>query len=397
MMICVAGGAGLTGQCAVRDLLCSQRVERILVADYDSAGLDELKSKLKGEKRVEFKKIDVRDEVETAFTFKGFDVVINGVQYYYNLKVMGAALKAETNYLDFGGLYHTTLEQIRRFHRPFKSAGLLAVVGMGAQPGISNLMIKQALLQNFASANSIEILDGWRDNTKSGSPLYFTWSPLTFFDESSKEAIVFKNGRYVSRPPFSDPETVEFPPPVGKLEVYTALHSELATVPKVFESYGLKKVIWKEGGPDFWKIKFLADLGLTSSKKITYNGIEIAPRDFLLELLKGKGMLRVPRNVVPNDFEITRVVVNGMSKQNRKKKTVVMDAFFPSYKPWRVSCSQYNVGIPSSIAAQFIATQRDALPKGALPPEKVFEPNEFFKELGKRGITVKQRILTQNQ
>ncbi len=390
MKICVAGGAGLTGQCAVRDLLRNQKVEQVLVADYDLVGLDELRTKLKGEERVEFEKIDVRNQSETASTFRGFDVVINGVQYYYSLNVMSAVLKARTNYLDFGGLYYKTLEQISKFDRRFRSAGLLAVVGMGAQPGVSNLMIKQAL-KSFKRADSIEILDGWRDNTKSSSPLYFTWSPLTFFDESSKDAIVFQNGKYVRRPPFSEPETVDFPRPVGKIELYTALHSELATIPKSFRHYGLKKVVWKEGGADFWKIKFLADLGLTSTKKIPYDGVEVAPRNFLLELLKSKGMLKMPKNVIPDDFEVTRVIVKGLSKINRKK-TVVVDAFFPPYKPWRVSCSQYNVGIPGSIAAQFIASRKDLLPKGVLPPEKVFEPLEFFKELEKRNIRVTQRV-----
>jgi saccharopine dehydrogenase-like NADP-dependent oxidoreductase len=391
MKICVAGGAGLTGQCAVRDLLRSRSVEQILVADYDMRGLDDLRAKLKGEDRVEFKKIDVRNETETASTFRGSNVVINGVQYYYNLKVMNAALKAQTNYLDFGGLYHTTLEQISKFDRRFRSAELLAIVGMGAQPGVSNLMIKQAL-KSFDRADSIEILDGWRDNTKSDSPLYFTWSPLTFFDESSKDAVVFENGRYSTRPPFSEPEIVEFPKPVGKVEVCTALHSELATIPKSFQNYGIKKVVWKEGGADFWKIRFLADLGLTSGEAVSYNGLKIAPRSFLLELLKRRGMLKIPREAIPDDFEVTRVIVKGRSKRNRGKKMVVIDAYFPAYKPWKVSCSQYNVGIPGSIAAQFIATRKDVLPNGVLPPEKVFEPLEFFRELEKRNIKVRQRI-----
>lgn len=390
--ICVAGGAGLTGQCAVRDLLRSENIERILVADYDERGLHELQRKLKNEERVAFKRIDVRNEAETAFAFRDYDVVINGVQYYFNLNVMSAALRAETNYLDFGGLYHTTLEQIRTFDKRFRSAGLLAVVGMGAQPGVSNLMIKQAI-KGFERADSIEILDGWRDNTKSDSPLYFTWSPLTFFDESSKEAIVFENGKYVKRPSFSELQIVDFPKPVGKVEVCTALHSELATIPKSFQSYGLKNVIWKEGGADFWKIRFLADLGLTSDEKISYSGAEISPRSFLLEVLKRRGMLKMPIDVVPNDFEVTRVIVKGLSKRNRRKKTVVIDAFFPAYKPWRVSCSQYNVGIPGSIAAHFIATQKDMLPKGVLPPEEVFDPLAFFKELEKRNIKVRQRTL----
>ena len=62
-------------------------------------------------------------------------------------------------------------------------------------------MVKHALA-NLDKASTVEILDGWRDFTKSLSPVYFTWSPQTFFDESSQEAIVFKNGKYETRPLF---------------------------------------------------------------------------------------------------------------------------------------------------------------------------------------------------
>jgi saccharopine dehydrogenase-like NADP-dependent oxidoreductase len=391
MKICVVGGAGLTGQCAVRDLLRNPAVQQILAADYDLKGLEDLRKKLKGKERVEFKKVDVRNEKETRVAFQGFDVVINAVQYYYNLNVMAAALKAGANYLDFGGLYHKTLEQIKTFDQSFRSAKLLAVVGMGAQPGISNLMVKHAL-KSFEKADSVEIFDGWRDNTKNDSPMYFTWSPLTFLDEASKEAVVFENGKYIKKPPFSDPQSITFPEPVGKVDVYLALHSELATLPRSFEHYGLEKVVWKEGGADFWKIKFLADLGFASNEKVSFDGVKVAPRKFLLELLKSKGMLKIPKNIVPDDYEVTRVIVKGLSKKTRRKKTVVIDALFPPYKPWKVSCSQYNVGVPGSIAAQLIALHKRALPNGVQPPEKVFEPLEFFKELEKRNIRVKQRI-----
>src|SRR5271165_5226299 len=184
MKIVVAGGAGLTGQCAVRDLLRSKAVEKVLVADFDNSALESLRSKLFGQsERLEFQKVDVRNHDDCSSIFRGYDVVINAVQYYFNLDVMVIALNAGVNYLDFGGLYHTTLKQIHEFDDKFRAAGLLGIVGMGGQPGVSNLMVKYSL-ESLDKCHSIEILDGWRDLTKTDSPLYFTWSPQTFFDES---------------------------------------------------------------------------------------------------------------------------------------------------------------------------------------------------------------------
>jgi lysine 6-dehydrogenase len=215
LKIAVAGGAGLTGQVAVRDLLRNKKVEKVVVADFDSSSMDRLREKV-GEAgdRLSFEKVDVKDHATTASHFAGCDVVINSVQYYFNLDVMAAALAAGVHYLDFGGLYHTTLEQMRQFGDKFREKGLLGIAGMGAQPGISNLMVKYAL-ESLDTATSIEIFDGWRDLTKSDSPMYFTWSPQTFFDESSLEAIIFKNGKYETRPAFSEPQKVRFPSPVG--------------------------------------------------------------------------------------------------------------------------------------------------------------------------------------
>ena len=82
---------------------------------------------------------------EVPWAFHGCDIIVNAIKYYFNLDVMAIALSAGLHYLDFGGLSPPTLEQIARFDTKFKEAGLLGVVGVEIQPGISNLMVKHAL------------------------------------------------------------------------------------------------------------------------------------------------------------------------------------------------------------------------------------------------------------
>jgi len=259
---------------------------------------------------------------------------------------------------------------------------------MGAQPGISNLMVKYAL-ELLDQADTVKIRDGWKDMSETASPMYFTWSPQTFFDESIKESIVFQNGKYLSIPALSDPETFEFPDPIGRIPVYSSLHSELATLPKSFESYGLKNISWKEGSKDFWKIKFLADLGLTSDKKLSVRGIRISPRDFLLKLFASRKLLRIPDDVIPKGVEITRVIVDGIRGRQRKK--VIVDARLTSYTPWRVSSGQYSVGVAGSTAAQILGSNFETFGFGVFPPELVFHPRKFFSQLRRKGISVKRR------
>jgi saccharopine dehydrogenase-like NADP-dependent oxidoreductase len=104
-----------------------------------------------------------------------------------------------------------------------------------------------------------------------------------------------------------------------------------------------------------------------------------------MTLLAEKKLLGYPESVIPDDYETTRVQVFG----EKKKQKVVYnaDVIFPPKKEWRASCSQYDVGIPASIAAQMIA-KGDISVKGAVPPEVCVDPEPFIAELAKRNIKV---------
>ena len=113
-----------------------------------------------------------------------------------------------------------------------------------------------------------------------------------------------------------------------------------------------------------------------------------------MKLLESKNMVKIQEDVIPDDYEITRVVAKGT--KDGRKKNVIVDAHFPPYKPWRASCSQYNVGIPGSIAAQWIASEGNELPRGVVPAERVFEPSKFFPALEKRRIRIRKRLAVGN-
>ncbi|MEM3932581.1 MAG: saccharopine dehydrogenase NADP-binding domain-containing protein, partial [Thermoplasmata archaeon] len=98
MKVSVLGGMGMTGRCAVFDLLENPKIDEIIVGDL-------VKTVDFKDPRVKFIRLDVNNHEEMVKAIKGSEVVINGVQYYHNLKVMKAALDAKTNYIDFGGLY----------------------------------------------------------------------------------------------------------------------------------------------------------------------------------------------------------------------------------------------------------------------------------------------------
>lgn len=375
MMVVVLGGMGLTGRCAVYDLLENDRIDHIVVADLnENLRFDD--------PRVKFVKLDVNEKENLVKVLRGSDVVINGVQYYHNVKIMKAALAAKTNYLDLGGLYYVTLEQLK-LDQDFKNEGLLAIVGMGAQPGISNVVASYAV-SRMDRVDTIRIRDAWVDKTEYGK-LFFTWSPQTLFDEFTLKAVHYDGG-YFETEAFSESEEYDFGGEVGKQRIYRTAHSEIATLPSSFAEKGVKYVEWREGGTDIGKLKFLSDIGFGKNSKMQVDGKEFVPREFLFEFLKGQGMLYAPKNVQIKDYEISSIAAIGT--ENGRKKRVEGLVHFKFDEKWKVSASQKEVGVPASIAAQMMVTGT-IKGKGVKPPEQVVPVKQFFAELAKRDIKIK--------
>jgi saccharopine dehydrogenase (NAD+, L-lysine-forming) len=377
-------GAGLTGRCAVRDLIKNSEVSEVVVADLEAERTEKFVTSL-GSRKVQAVGLDVRDHDGTAAILKDADVALNAVQYYFNVDVMRAALMAKTHYLDLGGLYHTTRKQLE-LDEEFKKAGLTAVVGMGCVPGISNVMARWAA-DRLDSVETIRIRDGWRDFTPNSPRFVATWSIQTFTDEFAQNAIIFEDGALKEVPPITLGETITLPSPVGQVEVFTTLHSELATFPSSFKEKGIRNVNWKEGGPKGWQQDFelIVALGLMGREPLNVNGAPVSPREFFLKLLASKHLLGHPEEVVPDDCECSRVQVVG--KRRGQPVELQLDVLYRSKREWRVSSAQYGVGIPASIVAQMLGSgQIDR--RGVLPPENCVDPTSLFSELAKRDMPI---------
>ena len=384
MKVVVLGGAGLTGKCAVRDLANSPEVSEILVADIEKERTQKFVSSL-GSSKVQHATVDVRNHEATAALLKDADVTLNAVQYYFNIDVMKAALIAKTHYLDLGGLYHMTRKQLE-LNDDFKKAGLTAVVGMGCVPGVSNVMARWAA-DRLDSVETIRIRDGWRDFTPNSPRYVATWSVQTFTDEFTQNAMVYENGAMKEVPPITLGETITFPLPIGEVEVFTTLHSELATFPSSFKEKGIRNVNWKEGGAKGWHLdnQLIVALGLASPEPLKIGATSVSPRDFFLKLLASKDLLGHPENITPEDCECSRVEVVG--KKHGKPTELQLEVFYRSKKEWRVSSAQYGVGIPASIVAQMLG-KGQIENRGVLPPENCVEPALMFSELDKRDMPV---------
>jgi len=386
LKIVVLGGTGLTGRCAVRDLVGSPGVSEVVMAGRNLNKARKIAEEINS-KKVSIAQFDATKHDTIVKAIGDSEVVINAVQFYYNIDIMKASLEAGAHYLDLGGLFHTTLKQLE-LNEKFKKAGLTAIVGIGECPGITNVMARHAA-DRLDSIDSIFVRDTWMDFTEEGPPFIVTWSLSTLFDEMTMPAVIFENGRYKEAPPLSGKETMTFPEPFGTQDQYYTIHSEAATFPKSFKKKKIRNVNWKEGGPGFLDIKLFVDAGLASEETVKVKDTKISPRQFLLSLLDARNLMGLPEDVTPDDWEVTRIIAIG--KKNGKETAYTMDSIFRSNKKWRATAGEVAVGVPASIAAQMLAKGIIDV-KGAVPPEVCIKPEAFMTELTRRNIEIHETV-----
>lgn len=388
--IVVLGGAGAMGQITVKDLALSAERHEIVVADLDIEKGEALIKRLK-KPHLQAAKLDLRDEKHLGDLIAGARVVVNSAPYYFNVDVMKAALKAGSAYIDLGGLYHVTLKQLE-LNDAFKKAGLLAILGTGASPGTTNIMVAAAA-REFDTISDIAIICAGIDNVVSDHPFEPPYMLDTMLDEYTMPAPVFENGKMVMKPPFSEEEIIDFPYPIGRQSALPTIHSEVATLPSSYKDKGVKNVVFKLALPSdmHGKLKFLVELGFGSKDKIETSEGGFTPRKILAEMIASIESVKQDAD----DVEILRVDVSGC--KSSAETFIRMEALAKANPQMKVGGGDLNTGVPPSIIAQMIADNQ-IIHKGVLPPELCIDSQAFFNELGKRGVVVRktaQRQLTQ--
>ena len=180
----VLGAAGAMAAVAIKDLLELGGDVSITAADFRMPSFND--------KRIRSVTVDVNDIENTAKILEGHDVVLNCVNYYFNVPVMKAALMARVPYIDLGGLYHGTLKQYE-LNNDFKNAGIPALLGMGSTPGITNVMAGE-LAEKLDAVEELHVRVACYDETASG-PLPVPYALDTVLDEFAMEPMVFRNGK----------------------------------------------------------------------------------------------------------------------------------------------------------------------------------------------------------
>ncbi|MFL5655652.1 MAG: saccharopine dehydrogenase family protein [Ktedonobacteraceae bacterium] len=380
MHIIVLGGAGAMGRIAVRTLSEYEDVDQVTIADYNEERAHEVAADLNSSK-IQVKQIDVNDSERLATLLHGSDVVLNAVEYIYDLPVLEACIQEKVHYADLGGLFHMTRKLMNR-NAAAEAADITAIVGMGGTPGITNLLARAAV-DKLDRVDSIRVQLGCNDATPSTAPLVAPYSIRTILDEFTKQAQIFQDGAWYPQQPLTGQEEMIFPLPVGRATAIHSLHSECATFPVSFRDKGIRHVSFKIAFPsDFLiKLKFLVDIGFGSDEPINVRGVKISPREVLAHLLE----MAPVEDVEPQDCDVLRIVAAGEASGQQVELTnqvVVLP-----YRRWGISAGAVDTGTPLAIAGRMLANG-EITRRGAFGPEMCVPIEPFFRELARYDMHV---------
>jgi lysine 6-dehydrogenase len=384
MKIVVLGGYGEMGRVIVTDLAESFRGE-IIVAGRNRQKAEKFAGSFH-KKNITGVAASSGNTLQMKNALKGANVLINATNYYSNLEVMRHALNNNVNYVDLGGLYWTTKEQLK-IHGGFKRKNLIAVLGCGSTPGITNVLAEFGA-KKFDKIRSLDIAFADKDYTKYNQPFIVPYSMQTVFDEFTKNPPILERGRMRFEKPLINVKHVEFPKPVGRVACRLCIHSELASLPRILHDKGIRECSFRGGWDEDFvaKTKFLIDGGFASEKRVSVDGKQIIPRNIAVALLN---RFMPPDKLKINDMEFLRVEIKG--RKNGKPKTLVVYCQAFTNKKHNIPAGSWDTGVPPSIIAQEIIKGQVGR-RGVMTPESCIKPSLFFKALRKR----KMRVFTRS-
>lgn len=378
-------GAGAMGRRVAEELLASSPDAELLAIDASLDSVSKFSDEL-ADDRVKVAVVDANEIESLATALCGVNVVVNSAQYDINRQVMYAALKARVHYVDLGGMFHETRRQLK-LHDEFEKAGLTALVGMGAAPGVTNILVAHACA-DLETVESVEASFGASvEDHQDASQFAPPYSLRTIMQEFTEESVQFLDGDHQSQPPMSGAQVINFPPPIGALDCIYTLHSEPATLPGYLAIKGVRNVVWRLGLPPALTnaIRAFASAGLGASEPIQYKGVEIVPIDFLLASIESNKQESGRSESPYTEIGCLRVEAKGIGASGEQRTSVLTCQL--SVTGLIPDMAGVITGVPCAIAALMLADGRASNP-GVHAPESVIPPGMMFEELRNRGFSL---------
>jgi lysine 6-dehydrogenase len=389
MRILIIGGAGMMAAGTARDLLSnlSTGVTKVIAADTRRERLAALQTAL-SDVRLETRVLDVTDQWAMQNLLSECDLCVNGVPTFagFQMKIFEACLAAGRTYVDYGGMGVYTVQQ-KEQQEKWQKAGVTAVIGLGSDPGLSNIICRGVADQ----LDLIERINLYWAATKIGpeSPVLVPpYSISTVLAEYANSSMQFLAGRLQEVPPQSGRETIDLPAPWGRTTFIHSQHSEPLTVPfsQGIAEKGIREFTWKLSLPardhEAWvglvKAGFRPD-----DELIDLKGVQVRPLEVLQAVMDQNIERNKDRIPAQESHEFHFAIGYGTRGKKRCRVTCSVIAHpHPLYDHY----VDAGTSMCMSVGVQQILKQ--PLRPGVWAPEEYFDAQAFFQEMRKRHFTI---------
>ncbi len=356
---------------------------------------DKVKGRI-GSDKITAVRLDAGDAEDIQEAAQGVDAVINLTVLRFNPNIMQAALSNGAHYVDTATdepIWGQLLKgEPLYLDQEFKDAGLTALIGCGATPGITNVLARYAC-DKLERVDEIRVRAGYRtlaDEEMVGGwdP---GWSPEVALMDYSLPSPVFEDGKFIDCPPFSGVETYQFPDPVGPVVVAHHCHEE-APFMGHFIGKGLKYVDFKY--PIDPIAGALVQMGFASYDPINVKGVEVAPIDVISAMAPPPvgGFFTESEETVQLPLPFARAtVVELKGARSGEEVTYRLSVVLPPAADERLrifrtlGTVKIYVALPAVIGAKMCV---EGVTKGVIAPE-CLDPVAFLKAMSDMGAPLK--------
>jgi|SRR5690625_110782 len=374
-------GSGLMGKEAARDLISSEEVREVGLADIDLERAQAVVKQLNDNKLTAYE-VDASDEKQLGTYMEKFDVIINALFYSFNDVVAKTAIEVGTHSLDLGGHIGNITDKVLERNEAAEKAGVTIIPDLGVAPGMINILSGYGA-SKLDEVKSIKLYVGGiplRPEPPLGYNHVFSMEGL--FDHYTDPSLIIRNGIKQEIPSLSEVETLYFER-FGPLE---AFHTSggTSTLSHSFPDLDTLeyKTIRYPGHAE--KFQLLVDLNLTRKDyEVEVDGQAINPREVLLQVLDPIVELGEKDDVV-----LLRVVVSG--HKNGEEKTFEYEMMTRKDRKNQVTAMARATANTVSVVAQLIG-RGEITRRGVVPPEQIVPGASYIEEMGKRKVIIDEK------
>jgi saccharopine dehydrogenase (NAD+, L-lysine-forming) len=387
-LIIGAGGVGgvVTHKCAQVPEVFSE----IVLASRTLEKCEKIRDQLS--RPIEIARVDADNTAELVELIRRVSpkLVINVALPYQDLTIMDACLETGVDYLDTAN--YEPPDEARFCYKwqwdyqdRFRERGIMALLGCGFDPGVTNIFCAHARKHHFDEIHTIDIMDC--NAGDHGHPFATNFNPEINIREVSARGKYFEDGQWIETEPLSVHKTFDFPE-IGPREMYLMYHEELESLAR--NSPHVKRIrFWMTFSREYLThLRVLENVGMTRIDPVVFQGCEIVPLQFL------KALLPEPSSLGANYRGKTNIgcMIEGI-KDGKPRKYYIYNVcdHAECYREVKAQAVSYTTGVPAMIGAMMMLTGQWK-GRGVFNVEEL-DPDPFMEKLGRHGLPWTERFL----